>query len=195
MADGVLSWQSSAADARRKKPTLVILPLRTETLQESAEARDLTERLAATLSQMRIASVTLAHSSRITSVQTPQPRNAGTEYCLLGRLTQRDARTRVIVRLIDIAADRHLWGDSFDGSANDPFELQDRVVDGVLCGVVSRITDAELERANDKDPRDLGARDLSVRAMPLVLNPSAIRSKRAVEILGRAVDMDPALSH
>ena len=34
------------------------------------------------------------------------------------------------------------------------FELQDRVVDGVLGGVVSHITDAEIERARDKDPKD-----------------------------------------
>jgi hypothetical protein len=83
MADRGLSLQLSAADAWRKKPSLVILPLRTETLQESVEARDLTERLAATLSRIRIASVALADPSRISSMNAPQPRNAGIEYCLL----------------------------------------------------------------------------------------------------------------
>jgi adenylate cyclase len=192
MAGSALSAQPSATDAGRKKPSLVILPLRTETLQESAEARDLTERLAATLSRMRIASVTLAHPSRISSINVPRPRNAGTEYCLLGRLTRRDERTRVIVRLVDVAADRHIWGDSYDGSVKDPFELQDRVVDGVLCGVVSRLTDAETERTDVKDPNDLGAGEVALRALPLIRAANAIGTQQAIAILERAIDMDPA---
>ena len=183
---------SPPALARREKPSLLLLPLRTETLRESGEARDLTERLAATLSRMSIATVILAHPSSAYPVPARQPRNAGTQYCLLGRLTQRDERIRVIVRLVDVAGDRHVWGDSFDGSANDPYQLQDRVVDGVLCGVVSHITDVEIERVHEKDPDDLGARDLTLQALPLILNADAASAQRAAAILDRAVDMDPA---
>jgi AraC-like DNA-binding protein len=176
----------------RDKPSLLILPLRTETLQENLEARDLTERLAATLSRMRIASVSLAHPSRNLSMNAPQPRNASTQYCLLGRLTHRDERTRVIVRVVDVAANRHVWGDSFDGSVNDPFELQDHVVDGVLCGVVSRITDAEIERVHNKAPTDLGAHDLALRALPLILGTSVPNARRAMALLDRATELDAA---
>ena len=121
-----------------------------------------------------------------------EPRNGGTQYCLLGRLTQRGEQARVVVRLVDVATDRHIWGDSFDGPLKDPFELQDRVVDGVLCGVVSRITDAEIEHAHAKDHRDLGARDLAMQALPLILGANAASARKAVAILNRAVDMDPA---
>jgi AraC-like DNA-binding protein/TolB-like protein len=186
------STPSPSAAVGRGQPSLLILPLRTETLRESLEARDLTERLAATLSRMRIASVASANPSRTYSVNAPQPRNARTQYCLLGRLTQCDERTRVIVRLVDVAADRHLWGDSFDGSASDPFELQDRVVDGVLCGVVSHLSDAEIERAYSKDPRDLGARDLALQALPLILGTSASNARRAMAILDHAMALDAA---
>jgi AraC-like DNA-binding protein len=175
-----------------RKPSLLILPLRTETLRESLEARDLSERLAAMLSRMHVASVRLAHRSYCPAVSTPQPRNAGTEYCLLGRLVQRDERLRVIVRLIDVAADRHLWGDCFDGSVNDPFELQDRVVDGVLCSVVSHITDAEIERACDKDPNALAVHDLVVQALPLILSANVPSARKAISILTRALELDPA---
>ena len=98
----------------------------------------------------------------------------------------------MVVRLVDVATDRHIWGDSFDGPLSDPFELQDRVVDGVLCGVVSRITDAEIERAHAKDPRDLGARDLAMQALPLILGANAASARKAVAILNRAVARDPA---
>ena len=176
----------------REKPELLILPLCSETLQERIEAEAVTERLAATLARMRIASVRLESQARTPSALAPCPRNAGSRYCLLGRLTQRGERVRVIVRLVDIAADRHIWGDSFDGSAHDSFELQDRVVDSVLCGVVAHITDAETERAFSKDPRDVGARDLAMQALPLILNANLPSAERAMALLDRAIDMDPA---
>jgi len=110
----------------------------------------------------------------------------------LGRLTQRGERLRVVVRLVDIAADRHIWGDSFDGCVGDPFELQDRVVDGVLCGAVAHITDAEIARAYSKDPRDFGARDLALQALPLILKANLPSTERAMSLLDRGIDMDPA---
>jgi AraC-like DNA-binding protein/TolB-like protein len=190
--NGGAGFRSHATAAWRARPSLLILPFQTEGLKERLEARDLTDRLAAVLSRMRVATVKLPHPAQRISMTTGQPRNAGSEYCLQGRVTHRDERTRVIVRLVDVGADRHLWGDSFDGSVHDPFELQDRVVDGVLCGAVSHITDAEIERAYNKDPHDRGARDLALQALPLILGTSVPNARSAMEILDRALELDPA---
>ncbi len=75
-----------------EKPSLIVLPLSTETLKESQEARHLTEQLAVALSRMRVSAVSLAHPSRTFTTHAPRPRNAGTQYCLTGRLTQRGDR-------------------------------------------------------------------------------------------------------
>ena len=175
----------------RDKPELLILPLCTETLQESLAARDLSERLAATLSRMRIVAVTLAHPSRSRPMNAPRPRNAGTQYCLLGRLTQCGERLRVVIRLVDVAADRHVWGDCFDGLANDPFQLEDRVVEGVLCGIASHLMDERIARAECRDPALLGARDLALQAMRLMLNTNLPSTRKAIDVLARVVEMDP----
>ncbi|HEY1931645.1 MAG TPA: hypothetical protein VGG99_06530 [Acetobacteraceae bacterium] len=97
---------------------------------------------------MRTATVSLVHPSRAQTLSPRQPvtQNAGSAYCLLGRLTQRDERVRVIVGLVDAATGQHIWGDSFEDPANDPFGLQDRVGEGVPSGVVSNITRTELDR-------------------------------------------------
>ncbi len=182
----------AAPVAWREKPALLVMPLRTETLQEQFEARDLMERLGATLSRMRIATVTLVHPSRAPSFSAGRQRDGGTQYAVMGRLRRADDCTRVIVRLVDIDTDRHLWGDSFDGSANNPFALQDRVVDGVLCGVVSSITDAELGRVQRKDPRDRAARDLAIQALPLILAARLPSTLKAMTLLQRAIQLDPS---
>jgi AraC-like DNA-binding protein/TolB-like protein len=173
------------------KPLLIILPLSTETLKERLEARDLTEQLAATLSRMRVAAVTLAHPSGRFTTNAPQLRNAGMQYCLVGRLMQRGERTRVVVRLIDVAADQHLWGDSFDGSLDDPFALRDRVVDCVLSNVVATVTDTEIGRACDKDPAAATARDLAMRALPLIMDTTVPETRKAIVILTHAIEFDP----
>ena len=174
----------------REKPALLIMPFRTETLQEEVDSRDLMERLGATLSCMHIASVTLVHPSRALSCSTRQQRDGGTRYALMGRLRRADDCARVIARLIDLDTDRHLWGDSFDGSANDPFALQDRVVDGVLCGVVSSIAGAELARVQTKDPRDRATRELAMQALPLIFATRVPSTLNAMTLLNRAIELD-----
>jgi AraC-like DNA-binding protein/TolB-like protein len=175
----------------REKPSLLILPLHAETLREKSEARELTERIAATLSRMRVVSVKLADPWHPASMKMPRPKDVGARYCLVGRLTQRDPRTRVIVRLVDVATDQHIWGDSFDGVMNDPFELQDHVIEGVLFGVVSHITEAEIERARGKDPRDLLVRDLTLQAVSLIHQTNVPGTQNAIALLDRAVETDP----
>ena len=181
----------SGIEIAREKPSLIVLPLFTETLKEGIEARDLSEQLAAALSRMRVAAVTLAHPSRRFTTNAPRPRNAGTQYCLTGRLMQRGERTRVVVRLIDVAADQHLWCDSFDGSLDDPFALRDRVVDCVLSNVVATITDAEIGRARDKDPNTATARDLAMQALPLIMDTTVPGTRKAIAILTHATEFDP----
>ena len=175
----------------RDKPVLLLVPFRTETLQEELETRDLMERLGATLSRMRIAGVTLVHPSRALSFGARRKRDGGTHYALMGRLRRVDDCTRVIARLVDLDTDRHLWGDSFDGAANDPFALQDRVVDGVLCGAASSITDAELGRVQHKDLKDCAARELAMQALPLIFATRVPSTLNAMALLDRAIELDP----
>jgi AraC-like DNA-binding protein len=104
--------------AWRDKPVLLLVPFRTEMLQEELDTRDLMERLGATLSRMRIASVTLVHPSRTLSFGARRRRDGGTHYALMGRLRRVDDCTRVIARLVDVDTDR--WESRY------AFDLGDR---------------------------------------------------------------------
>jgi len=98
---------------------------------------------------------------------------------------------RVTVRLVDVAADRHVWGDSFDGLTGEPFVMQDRVREGVLCGVVPAVTQAEIERLDDR-PRDtLSARQMTQRAMPLMFAQDCCSLRRFLAVTEEALGNDP----
>ncbi|MBS0560258.1 MAG: helix-turn-helix domain-containing protein [Proteobacteria bacterium] len=175
--------------AARRKPSLIVLPLRTETLAERLAARDLVETLAVGLSRIGVASVVLAHHDRaLPRPGVGRPRN---EYCLLGRLAQRDGRVRATIRLIDAATDRHVWGDCYDGDVADMFALQDRVAEAVPHAVAATLLHTEVQRLRDRDPASLTARELAIRAYPMAMRTDAAGARQAIELTGRAMEADP----
>jgi adenylate cyclase len=70
-------------------------------------------------------------------------------------------------------------------------DLQQRAVEGALCGVVPGITGAEIQRIRSKDPETLAARELVMQAFPLLLKIDAVSSRKVFAIASRAMDMDP----
>ncbi len=168
----------------RDVPSLSIHVLRTETLEERREAQDIVDQLIASLSRMRVATVTRERQPR-----TPGHR-AAARYSLEGRLALRGERARVILWLVDEDG-RHVWGDSYDGSLRNEFALQDRVIEGVLGGVVPGITRAEINRSLDKVPENLAARDLMLRSLPTALRVDAASANSAFASATEAMQIDP----
>jgi AraC-like DNA-binding protein/TolB-like protein/tetratricopeptide (TPR) repeat protein len=168
-------------------PMLVIVPFRTNGDRESNCLADgLGELLAAELARGCALSVTLAPATGVLAT-----RRLGARYCLMGRVACLAARVRVIVRLIDVEEDRHLWGDSFDGNAGDELTLQDLVVGGVLREVGPRILGEQIERARRADRGALTGSEIALRALPLALLPSPNRSEQAVDLLDHAMMLAP----
>jgi AraC-like DNA-binding protein len=176
----------------RQRPSLIVLPLRTETIQERHIAQELMEQLAATISRTSVASVTFADPTWVVPRRTIRsPREcAAAEYCLNGRLVQREARIRVTLWLVDTQG-RHLWGDSYDGTTGSAFDLLQRVVDGAVFGVVPAIGGAEIGRIHRKDPEDLAAREMILQALPVLLKLDWDSSRKVFAIATRAMEMDP----
>lgn len=188
-ADG---WPHSPA-RRRQAPPLNVLRFRIGTADPEvrAFAEGLVEHLAAKLSRahglsIRIARTQIGETGRVAY-------GAGARYCLTGHVTQSsEGRVRILLRLLDLAeGERHLWGDAYDGTKADLFELQDRVVDGAVCAIRPGIEEAEIECARRKPVRDARARDLVLRAMPFVLAGDPASARGALGLLEEAMDLDP----
>ncbi|HYF08599.1 MAG TPA: helix-turn-helix domain-containing protein [Acetobacteraceae bacterium] len=169
----------------RAGPTLLVLPVRVMAgarIEERAVASALAELLAAALSQLPGLAVRLAHPGH--------EGESSARYGLDGLVTRVGDRLRVVLRLLDRQDGTHLWGDALDGLAGDPLDLQDRAVAAVLDAVESRIQDAEIERAQRTPPAELRARDLVLRALPLVLAADPESAESALRMLEDAMDLD-----
>jgi AraC-like DNA-binding protein len=81
-------------------------------------------------------------------------------------------RLRIMVMLTDAATGRHLWADRWDGELDD-------------------VGTAEIQRACHKDPAQLGAWGLTMKALPraLLIEPAA--QAEALELLERAMELAP----
>jgi adenylate cyclase len=115
----------------------------------------------------------------------------GVRYVVEGSVRRSGGKLRVSARLVDGQSAAELWGQSFDGSLEDVFDIQDRVTDNVVAIVEPRIKRAEIERSRRKRPESLDAYDLYLQALPEVFAMRPETNQRALELLGRATALDP----
>jgi adenylate cyclase len=177
----------------RDKPSIAVLPCRIGATEPTLRwlAESVAEGIAAALCSVRSLAVMSCASPR--AVRDPQrsARELGARYFLTGRIAHVGARLRVIVRVADSATGHHVWGDCFDGEHDQPFELQDRVVAGVARAILPSIRGAEIARARRVLPRNLDAYGLAMRALPFVFASRPEAARRALELLDRAIAIDP----
>ncbi|WGD53408.1 helix-turn-helix domain-containing protein [Bradyrhizobium sp. CB1650] len=118
------------------------------------------------------------------------PRHA--RYHLRGKVREDGARRlRILVMLTDAASARHIWADRWEGELDDVFAFEQNVAIRVASAIGSSVRSAEIQRASHADPAQLGAWELTMRALPraLLIQPAA--QAEALELLERAMDLAP----
>ncbi len=179
------------------KPSIAVLPFNNLSGDPEQEffADGVVEAITATLSRIRSFFVIARNSAfcyKGKAVNLREvSRELGVRYVLEGSVQKAGNRLRITVQLIDAVADSHIWADRVDGTLEDLFELQDRITERVAGALQPSIRLAEIERARRKRPQDLGAYDYTMRAMPLVWALEMEASENALNLLGRALAIDP----
>jgi len=110
---------------------------------------------------------------------------------LEGSVQKAGARIRINVQLIETEGGANVWTGRHDGTLDDIFDLQDRITEQVAGALQPSIRIAEIERSRRKRPQDLGAYDYAMRAMPHVWALEAEESARALDLLDKALEIDP----
>jgi TolB-like protein len=193
-SDRIGLGSSYPGPSSRERPSIAILPCQTS-LREPAHrwfAESLADAIAAALCPVRSLSVML---SRRTGAPLRDPQRAarelGARYVLIARLAGAGRRLRLIVRVVATATGHHVWGDSYDGEHDDLLRLQDRAIEGIVRSVLPNIRGCEIDKARRSRPQDLDAYGLAMRALSFVFAPRPEATRRALELLQRAMDIDP----
>ena len=119
-------------------------------------------------------------------------RQLGVRYVLEGSVRKAGGRIRIAVKLIDATDGAQIWTDRFEDTLEDVFALQDRVALSVAGRIEPAVTDAEMRRASHRPTENLGSYDLYLRAFPLVMSSGKTEITAALDLLNRAIALDPA---
>jgi adenylate cyclase len=179
------------------KPSIAVLPFQNMSGDPEQEyfADGMVEEIITSLSRVRSFFV-IARNSSFTykgrGVNVKQVgRELGVRYVLEGSVRRGGKRLRVTCQLIEAATNRHVWADRFDGDLEDIFELQDSVAQKVVAAIEPSLRLAEVERALRSRPEDLTAYDSYLRALPHAYSVSVEGIGKALEMLDRAIAVDP----
>ena len=180
------------------KPSIVVLPFDNMSAEAGQDylADGIVEAITAALSCIRSFFV-IARSSAFTyKGRATNARDIGKElgvaYLLEGSVQKAGNRLRIIVQLIETEGGAHVWSSRFDGAIDDFFDLEDRITEQVAGALQPSIRIAEIERSRRKRPQDLSSYDFTMRAMPHVWALEKDESAKALELLEKALAIDPA---
>jgi adenylate cyclase len=202
--DGVPESQLDPSPLRRPyalalpdKPSIVVLPFDNMSAEPGQDylADGIVEAITATLSCIRsffviARSSAFTYKGRATNVREIG-KELGVAYLLEGSVQKAGNRLRITVQLIETEGGAHVWSSRYDGTIDEFFDLEDRITQQVAGALQPSIRGAEIERSRRKRPQDLSSYDYTMRAMPHVWALEKDESAKALELLEKALKIDP----
>jgi len=179
------------------KPSIVVLPFDNMSAEPGQDylADGIVEAITAALSCIRsffviARSSAFTYKGRATNVREIG-KELGVAYLLEGSVQKAGNRLRITVQLIETEGGAHVWSSRYDGTIDEFFDLEDRITQQVAGALQPSIRGAEIERSRRKRPQDLSSYDYTMRAMPHVWVLEKDESAKALELLEKALKIDP----
>jgi TolB-like protein/Flp pilus assembly protein TadD len=178
------------------RPSIAVLPFREIDVPGSQYfgdgiAEDLVVALAS-LPDLFVVSRTSTARFREASVDVKSVgRELGVRYVLSGSVRRSAQRLRITAELSDADTQTVLWTDRIDGSADDLFDLQDRVSEKTITTIAPYVREAEMRRTLAKRAESLDAYDLTLRGLDLLYRLRRGEFEGAREMFDRAIALGP----
>jgi TolB-like protein/DNA-binding SARP family transcriptional activator len=119
-------------------------------------------------------------------------RELGVRYVLEGTVRKAGDRIRVSAQLVEAVADTHIWADRYDGTLDDIFDLQDKIVESVVGALEPQVHRAEFERIKQKRPDSFDAYDLTLLGLAKMNRLTAKDNEEALQYFVAAIEIDPS---
>jgi TolB-like protein/class 3 adenylate cyclase len=184
------------------RPSLAVLPFANIAGDEGTGrlADGLTEDNITDLSRYRTMDVIAHNSTEQYKGKAVDVRQVGKDlnvrYVLEGSVQREGDQIRVTAQLIDAASNAHLWSERWDRPSNEFFAMQSEIADqlGSRLGSGSVVVEAERAAARRSRPENLTAYELYLAGQSEHTRATPESNKKAIELLDRAVAMDPKLA-
>ena len=119
-------------------------------------------------------------------------REIGVRYVLLGSVRRVGKALRINAQLVDGMTGGHVWADRYDGTVDDIFALQDKVIDQIVAEMKVKLTDSEQAQLARIPTTNLEAYDYYLRAEEEGYYVADLdRYRRTLAFYRKAIDLDP----
>ncbi len=119
----------------------------------------------------------------------------GVAHILEGSVRKSGDNVRITVHLIDAINDKHLWAESYDRDIKDLFAIQSDVAQQIAKALKAEITPEVKERIEYIPTKSLEAYNLYLQAYFQIDLQTTDGREKAIELLERAIDIDPNFSN
>ena len=186
-----------AAFDEPSRPSLAVLPFRNLSRDPDQEffADGMVEDLITALSHIRWFFVIGRNSCfAYKGLAVPAPeigRELGVHYVIEGAVRRAGRHVRINVELVETGAGDTVWAERFGADSEMIFDLQDRVVAGIVGAVEPKLCRAEIERGRRRPTTVSGAYENYLRAIWRMHPTTEANCTAALALLDRALAADP----
>ncbi|MGB8522365.1 MAG: tetratricopeptide repeat protein [Candidatus Acidiferrales bacterium] len=175
---------------------VAVLPLKVlgDPSQLGYLAQGIEEALSAKLFQLkdiRVSSTDAAGKADQTQPLSKIARGLGANLLVLGTLQSQGDKIRIVLKLEDIADEKHLWSHEFDGVTGDLFAVEDQIYNQLVLALNVNPTNEESAKAEARPTDNVAAYDLYLRGRNSLRGHDANNSQSALDFFDQALKMDP----
>lgn len=180
--------------------SLAVLPLENLSADPSQEyfSDGLTDELITELGEISALRV-ISRTSVMTfkKVRRPLPeiaRELNVDAVVEGTVLRSDHRVRITAQLIQAAADKHLWAQSYESDLGDALAIQKQVARSIANQIKIELTQHEQAVLADSKPANPEAQEAYLKGRYFWNKRTADGLEKAVDYFNQAIRMDPAFA-
>jgi len=161
--------------------------------QQEYIADGFTEEVIAALSKIRSLRIISRTSSMALKGTTKNARAIGEElrvrFLLEGTVRSDGTRIKISARLIDPEADNRMWSETYDGTVEDIFSIEEQIARRIASALELHLTPDEDERLSDRSADNVVAWQCALQARQEAMRWRKDAIDRAVNLLRQGVDL------
>ena len=179
------------------RPSLAVLPFVSlgGSPENSYFADGMTDDIITDLSKLSGILVVARNSSwtyKGKSVKVQQvAKDLGVRYVLEGSVRREGDTVRINAQLVDALGGQHLWADRYDGSIQDVFALQDKVIGQIVDALAVKLTHDEQTRIEFVGTRNPQAYDAVLQGWAHYRLGREEETNKAIGLFEQAIAFDP----
>ena len=193
----------AAGAAGDRLPSVAVLPFLNLSADPENEffADGITEDVIAQLSKIRSLKVISRTSVMAFKQRDRSLREIGAtldvETLLEGSVRRAGDRVRIVAQLVDAAADRHLWAETYDRQLTDIFAIQTDVALQIAASLKAELSRDERTRLNREPTADLHAYQLYLQGRHCYTRYTEENISKGIDYFRQAIAADPgyAMAH